>query len=639
MHITRIKLLNWMAFRGETLLDLGPKAYAVSARLGSDPERSNYLGKSALVEAVLFALTGWTNPSRRLDNADGWISRGEVEGHVQLTFDDGSVVDRSRKRGKSTQIGWRVSPVFGDEVMRQDQAQLAVDAAVGLSERDLLATSFCVQREAAFLVRSAGADLDEVFGSWLRLEKLQRAQERLEAAAGEAQGRVERLAVKASPSVVEPVTLAQVHALEAARDVARAKEGGLAQRLDLAQRVAMQRVIVGEYEGIVAEGKRLRAQYDQLGHEGLKTRSGDATTALGEKRAATRAALGEVNRLNALVQGNFNGTCPVNRGACPITAEIVADCARNTRELRTAQERHAKAAQAEAACFSHLGAAQRQLSEAQGVADRLQSLRDNLERLHSRYEEARALPEPEDNTKLVEALDAARRELSEAGNKLYAAVQVYNAQQKVLEVADGLVAEAEGARRRAGVLGAAALVLRRARRVITEGALGEIQDAANDDLVQLGSDLSLRLRWEREGRGLARHCEACGAAFPDSQRVKGCECGVARGPLMVARLDCQLSSRSGGAEALAGVVLQLAASRWLRAERASAWGVAVLDEVLEFMDAAHRRAVTTALPRMLAQAGMEQSFVISHDPWSAGALPGSIVVTGDGQWSRAEVVA
>jgi hypothetical protein len=102
LWIERITLRNWFRYRGEHVLDLGPTVYGVTAAAEGDPERSNWLGKSSLMNAVAFALYGWLPEYVR--GADDWITRGEEVGGVVVSLSDGSVVRRGKKRGKSVQL-------------------------------------------------------------------------------------------------------------------------------------------------------------------------------------------------------------------------------------------------------------------------------------------------------------------------------------------------------------------------------------------------------------------------------------------------------------------------------------------------------------------------------------------------------
>jgi hypothetical protein len=134
--IRRLTLFNAGPYRGEHVLELGPKAYAITARFESDPGRSNTGGKSFLLEMIDFALTGKLAKFRRYD-ADGWITRGEREGKVRLDFEDGYWISRERKRGQPTQVRFGGPGVeLGKGASQEDaagQASLSFSPATSVS--------------------------------------------------------------------------------------------------------------------------------------------------------------------------------------------------------------------------------------------------------------------------------------------------------------------------------------------------------------------------------------------------------------------------------------------------------------------------------------------------------------------------
>ncbi len=89
---------------------------------------------------------------------------------------------------------------------------------------------------------------------------------------------------------------------------------------------------------------------------------------------------------------------------------------------------------------------------------------------------------------------------------------------------------------------------------------------------------------------------------------------------------------------MTGVVISLAASRYIRERRGAEWGVIVLDEVFTSLDAALRRGLTGHL-NQLVQDGFEQAFVVAHSKDVLESLPGRIEVLGSGDWSSVRVVA
>jgi hypothetical protein len=132
MHIESVRLVNWGCFKGEHVLDLDAIPYAVVATREGDPERSNWNGKTMLLEAIPFALYGVHR--HRLE--EGWISKGEVESSVTLMF-DGWTVCRFRVPGKGTQLEVRMynrdlKPEFRGDEFKGDEAQRKIEELVGL---------------------------------------------------------------------------------------------------------------------------------------------------------------------------------------------------------------------------------------------------------------------------------------------------------------------------------------------------------------------------------------------------------------------------------------------------------------------------------------------------------------------------
>jgi DNA repair exonuclease SbcCD ATPase subunit len=93
---------------------------------------------------------------------------------------------------------------------------------------------------------------------------------------------------------------------------------------------------------------------------------------------------------------------------------------------------------------------------------------------------------------------------------------------------------------------------------------------------------------------------------------------------------------SGGADDMAGVALQFAASEWLRTRRHAAWSTCVLDEPTAQMDPAHRKAFARMV---LGETAFEQVLVVSHHQATLDALPGKILVVAGEGGSRVSVVA
>lgn len=653
--IARIRLENFQCYEGEQELRLEPKAYAITARHVADKDRSNALGKTSLVEAVRLCLHG----EHRWRTEDEWITRGAKRGRVVLDLSDGAVVARERPRGKSTQLYLFRTP---DDAapMRGAEAQAEIDRRVGLGPEDFAATCWFGQKQMSRLVTSDPGTRMEVVSSWLRLEPLERAWQWVsqqarahEDRAAEREGRRRALQEqraqeleRALPRLPAPErTAEQLQALAALLgEQARGAEAAAQAAADAAERnheALRAQQAVAAYEAVKAEGRAAVAE--ALKHD-LAALKAAAEKALASERALSQTlytANARATERAKLAKGQFDGRCPVADIECPARAQINARRAENAKAYDDAEQARNAVRLDHDAADKEMRRTDAALQAGQRAHDRVQDLRERAKRAREAAEVA-GLPQPRPAEELRAELDRAQAAAREA---LSAALAASKAQERVaaidaalagMEAADPREAEALATHREAMAL----LGRNGAQRRVAEDTLGELEGDANALLQQVGIDLQVGVAWAREGKGLAKTCDACGSPFPDSARVKACpRCGAARGPHLVSRLDVNLSRSSGAMEDLGGAALQLAASAWLRQERGAAWASAFLDEPLGAVDAAYRRALAGGLARMLRECGFEQSFVIAHHASMLDALPGRIEIESDGERATARVVA
>jgi DNA repair exonuclease SbcCD ATPase subunit len=262
MHIVRIRTKNWMCFRGEHVLDLRPGAYAVVARAEDDADRSNGSGKTALLEIVLHALEG----EHRKRTEDEWITRGESSGENELTLSNGARILRSRSRGKRTTLYY--FPAGGGQPAMQDEAQRLIRELVGLSADDFRATCYLGQRQTARLVLAKSEERMSVVSSWLRLAPLERCEDAARTRVSALAQRLQVVDVQRA-QYRESLANASEDALQDALSLAdnegaRANDRVTALTEEIssnAERVVAQRASQ-EYDEVVAEGTRLRADYE-----------------------------------------------------------------------------------------------------------------------------------------------------------------------------------------------------------------------------------------------------------------------------------------------------------------------------------------------------------------------------------------
>lgn len=652
MHVKKIVLRNWLGYAGEHTLELEPTLYAITAQHEGDARRSNWAGKTSLIEALRFAFYGRS----RATTADGWITEGEGGGQVDVVLSNGAQVMRSRKVGHATKL----SLVDEDgSVLAGDAAQKRLEAMLGYSADDFEVTCWFGQKQMARLITARPGDRFELVSGWFDLGKLREAEARAVAYLGERVAQRERLQreVADARAVVESVRerwpasvmasneemVAQLERAAGLAEAAATERERLIDKAENALRTFDEAKSISDDRATLAQvqqqGKALAAELRALA--GAQDRQATARAAVEQAATASRLLGADYEKKRVLASGRFDGCCPVDERACPVKGEINERATENARLAREAHDLFAGASREEAGARARLAEADRDASRQAKIAAQVDAMR----------EQARVLLERTKGSvgwAFDEAAHAAARRILEECRTAYRtqvglaaalrrdAATVSEQQAKIDKAQNVLAAskEAEDVHR------AAVHILGRqgAQRVIAEEALAEIEAGANAMLREAGIDLSVRVSWSREGSGLAKVCAECGTAFPP--KAKACKrCGAERGHLQVERLDVGISDTSGAAEDLAGAALQLAAAAWLRRERGAALCTAFLDEPFGALDEANRRAFAAHLVALLRGAsGFEQAFIVAHHPDVLDGLPGRILVTRTATGSTAEVV-
>lgn len=660
LTIKSLKLKNWLCFRGEHVLDLRSIAYAVTARFAEDEGRSNGGGKTAVVEAPPFALFG----VHRRRTEDEWISTGENIGGVEMILTDSHTatdpgdisevrVLRERHRGKRTVLHVDV----GSRHMMGDVAQAFLVEMLCLSEQDFRATCWFEQRQMARLVLAEPAKRMRIVGGWLELEPLERCAEnagrRLLKALDDVGTRLS--AITAREELLAQIMRAPdggaltldglkahfIRCLDAAK-AASADYDEVDALIEENRRRYQLSVEAGEFDSV---GNEIRVLVDSIGRWGnadaLQREAGEAGEALTAAGVATGLAFKDVQDKKKVAAGEFDGICPVALVACPIREQINADRGRARDLYDAAVTKYRLCEEAERVVRETYIDRLAKRDAWKRDADRLENLRERYATLQPKALESAKCP-VRDAQALGSRCEAARARLDEAhlahtiaDRALNQAVRLTNEVEESL----GLRAEMEA---RLVHLRAAVQVFGKngAQRAFAEGELGEIEAEANGALAEAGIALQVAVTWGREGSGPAKVCDACGTAFPASHKVKACgRCGAERGPHVVNRLDIVPSDSSGGCDDLGSAFTQLAAAAWLRAERGSTWGCALLDELWAQLDQTNRRALTTHVAGLLRDRyAFPQALVVAHHDAVLDALPGRILVEREGRWSKVRVI-
>jgi DNA repair exonuclease SbcCD ATPase subunit len=645
LTIAKLRTRAWKPYRDEQELVLRPTVYAIAARHEHDRDRSNWLGKSSLPEAIDYALWGRLTKSvrRKVD----WITEGEKSGEVETTLSDGSRIVRQLGRHGSEKL-WLFPPNAGaDGVLHQEKAQEAIERLVGMTKEDFLTVAYFQQRQMARLILcDPGPRMDLVAG-WIRLGPLQECEEQSSAALSELTRRRDEETTRAAMArrtIADALARENMPDVETLRTAVTFSMGFVGKERESITRMRAECAATTRrrahepharrFEAVVEEGKRLAV-------ERISPPNPAEVAAAKSQLQGTSSAKGVADRdLGARVRlatGRFDGACPLVGEPCPSREFVTGGKARNE-ALRLAAEDGAQQATEKFEISRNWNTElQNRVVRAAQDERRLQELRDEARRLKPAWELWRATKDDPEAADRLAIAEKALRDAEQLHFQRQAALQTIEQQEGWIRDAEEKIAQLDAGAKTAS---AAAIVFGKmgAQRVIAEGVLGDIEGRAAETFGRCGIELGVKMVWSREGDGLAAACGACGQGLPASQKVRECpRCGAARGPKLVNKLDFEVSDRSGGAEDLAGGVLQLAASAWLREDRGSQWATAMIDEPFGQMDAANRRAFAGHLPTILRESGFAQAFVIAHHSGILDSLPGRIEIVSDGNHSTARV--
>jgi DNA repair exonuclease SbcCD ATPase subunit len=658
MHITEIRALNWICYRGEHALQLTPTVYGVTAKYADDEGRSNWGGKTSLLNLIRFALFG----KRPSVTEDGWITRGESEGGCGLQLSDGTLIERRRQRGKAT----RLAVVLPDGRKAFDaDGQTALEEHIGLTDDDFIATCFFKQKEISKFVTAKPADRMAIIAGWLQLEPLQRAEKRVRTALSALLDKEDKL-----------VTEEKVHKEAIGRYLSKYFDDVDTNTPRAEVEVELQEII-GQARAIAdathEAAKDLKVQSDRLLE--WKRQSADAkkyytlcdeAAALGDVKAHSealshsqseiagirrkldvvagecRVATDKQLQASKLACGEFDGRCPVDGHQCPDRPKMNAARVANRKlaesanfALTAAKKEHAGIKQDFDSQLLEQAKTQRTLREIESLLAQAGKLKPAADTIATKGEpptdsdiEAKSIAEWNN----YQALEAEARE----------AVRIFDSVNAEYDAIDRCISHRCSLKEQIATHQQASVILGKtgAQRRIAEGALQEITSMANASLQDAMIPLTVDVQWWREGSGLADECSVCGATFGKGRGVKECaRCGAARGAKTIERIEVVLSDVSGAAEDIAGLCIQLAAGAWLRARRNTAWGVCCIDEPFGALDTTLSNSLATHVATLLrSRFAVEQTFVVAHSRGVNDAMPGRIGIVVEGNGSRMEVL-
>lgn len=636
MRISKVTLRGWMCYRDESVLVLPAGPIAVVGEHVEDRERSNWSGKTALLEAIRWCIFG-AHRKRTDDEVVNWhVDEAVVEVELLAATGQTVTVSRSKRRGSSVVLDFA-----GKQGAAAEQA---LRVALGCDVADYDATVAIRQGDVLGLASRTSSARRDVVGEWLGLGRWDalalRIGLRLKGSRTDV-GYYEGV-VAGIPEVDDEMRdawVAEVKAAEAAAERAESAADVLRKAkdwIDLDDELKAHRVSALKARREIADVGDLEPPED--------------TTRLHVEHARARTRF---NELAELVRGQgFDGTCPVSCEACPVADEVRAVAARRVDEVERAE------AEATAAWAA--------LEEATALSRVYHKLASERAEATGRYREivargkalaAKLADLPEPSPEVVEA------GLVGVGVRLITQAQVAAEQRQRAADHRAKLERAEDDRGRRLVAQAALLEAREQvakfelamRAVSPDGVPARI--AAREILTLearanevLDGVLGLRFGWDRVlSSSLAPSCPSCDVHYPSPKSPKRCpKCGTERPAKRRPDLELlvddgrgpeeDVSVKSGAAQVLVAVAVRLAAATMLRERRDMAVGWAEVDEPFGPTDAPNREQLAATFLGMLARVGLEQAFVVSHDQALLDAFPTRVLVEAGPDGSKARVI-
>lgn len=660
MYVRRISLVNWMAFAGAHVVDdLPPGPIAVVGRYTENARRSNWSGKTALLEAVRFALTG----VHRKRTDDSLITHDQALLVVEVELSTGLVVTRTRPRGGPTVLSV-VDPVNAPGLkMERDAAAEHLARVLRLPVADFDNTTWFGQGDVQALCGQTSGMRREVFARWLDLDMWERMGKRAMQQAREARVGLEvaRQANNGTPPRPVGEIEAERAGLESRRVQAEADREQIAASLERAAATAGQLAnIAARRADAEAATRALQTVREQLVALPVALPP-EQFAALDEQRITERAALDaaerEITEVGHLLGGRFDGQCPVTCEACPVADEVSGKRAAFVERGRVARLERDRAKTSLGELTGKVGEARtnderriRLVAQMNEATKRARSARQAFEEASAGVDVdvvRRAETERDDARAALARADADLREIGlglgrlaeeERQGALYATRQAARVRQ--VEVAERAAKVAQLVARGLGGSGIPAR--------IAQVSLSGLEERANALLAGLG--LSFTLTWERELADPAPACAECGHVYEKRTRARECpSCGAPRARKKSDELDVlvddgsgeveDVRAKSGGAKVLVASAIRLAGGMMLRERRGSPLEVAFVDEPFGELDLENRDALARTFAGLLSSVGLEQAFVVSHDAQLLAGLPARIVVTREGSSSRLDLEA
>lgn len=676
MWIHSVELYNFMLFKRLKKLFGDKDIIGVICEYLDSPDRSNQGGKSTLVEAIRWCLTGLS----RADTDKDLIHYGEDHCWVKVVLVDEQGKKISVKRGIGKKKGDSILEVLGSDKKRESQA--IIDEILGFDKEEFDLTLFFKQMDINKFMELKPTELKKHLMQWLQKThwvKLERAVlDDLNALNKKIDSMKSRLKTLQSEIADEDEVKVEIRKLQKERKKLKTQLVGVREKLErvqykIQQEKKMRSELKARQDELLEKESELEEQLEDLEFDGEDLKEAKSELSSAKKEESRHAMKPEMkdklSRKIGQVETHIRETKKVFKelekqgGVCPLLNESCdrIDTSRKDIkkwkhdvkelgvELNRLRAEHGEAVAAEKA--------QKQLDRALRHVEKVQGAMKERKRISADLKAVRADLEKLSNTrfKLDSAeVDQLKGQVEDKEGGLTELDRRLGAQKGILSRNEILFQKTEKLDRRVKVLQRKAVKLKYLAMMFgkngipsqeIENAFDEVEDEMNFTLERLGTSLQIEFKPDRELGTWEDFC-SCGWEFPKGTRKKECdECGAPRRRkrkdepqfrVLDGGRDIGFKMESGGGKTLVSMSARIALTRLKQRQSDSKFSVLFLDEPDAALDPVNRSAFMRLLTETLIhEFGFKQVFWISHFKEVQESLPNVLKIVRHKTYSKA----
>ena len=637
-----------------------------------DEKRSNYLGKTTLLEAMRWALTG---NSRASKNAK-LVHFGEDMAEVEVELKDGNELYNVRRgvdaKGKGVlQVGW------GD---KSRESQQVINELLGIDQKDFDLTFFFKQAEISQFMNYGSADKKKLVMKWQKndhwpekeksvKEDISKIKEKikeeditlrnLELNLGdeeELQSKYSSLRTKVSDYEKQVTKLnKQIEKEKKTSSITKKQYETAVGNYKRATRE------VGEYENKLVKVKEAKEELKTFkDSKSDKAKSDEVIDTLMEARSEINTKANNLESKINKIKKSGSGLCPVLDEPCDRLKISASDMKDMVNQLDCLKTDYADVTKS----LGKARARKEKEQEDKLRKQKLESIVSSEKDINSRLESLRA--DLKENKTITTQYDKeSETKLKELRETLLDVEDSYDDAKEDFTIVKHKIEEYEKNKDKIEEL-RTKLVKR--NEILTdlqyvafmygkngipsleiENSFQQIEDEINFVLGELDPSLSVEFKPDRVLSTWEELCLSCGCKFPKGTKKHQCaNCGTARSKKKKDELQLTVIQNhnetdfemcSGGLKTLVSLAVRAALTMLLKRQNHTKLNVLFLDEIDSALDEANKEAIMNLVKNVFVnKLGFSQIFWISHDKTISQSVPYTILVKGYKEHSELEWV-